>query len=168
MADDFLNTTSTRQPKPTSTQHTAQSSCQRFDLGDRKIRTTISKVRKGEVKDRETGETKPKLLVFFEVDRQGTGSQRHQQERVGRRSRQTAVGWIGASVGILNDPNVTFAGKRTGGLRLKFLAPPAKPAAAASTSKPATAATPPWSDEKDDPGFDPDFNDPVPDLTTAE
>lgn len=138
------------------------------DLGDRKIRTTISKVRNGKVKDRETGETKPKLLVFFEsIDKALVLNATNKNVLVDALGK-APVGWIGASVGILNDPNVTFAGKRTGGLRLKFLAPPAKPAAAASTSKPATAATPPWSDEKDDPGFDPDFNDPVPDLTTAE
>jgi hypothetical protein len=36
------------------------------DIGDKKIRTKILKVRKEEVKDRDTGRMKKRLLVFFE------------------------------------------------------------------------------------------------------
>ena len=79
---------------------------------------------------------------------------------------KTPANWIGASVGIYVDPNVIYAGKRTKGLRLRVLGPmvTAKPAPKPAPVEPPAAAANEWPEEKGDPGFDPDFNDAVPDL----
>jgi hypothetical protein len=68
---------------------------------------------------------------------------------------KSPAGWIGATVGIFVDPNVTFAGKRTGGVRLRVLQPPATKAPIPKKPAPTKAATE-WSEQEGDPGFDPD------------
>ena len=138
------------------------------DVGDKKIRTRISKVGKDNVKDRDSGNLKKKILVFFEnVDKPLILNVTNKEILV-KAFGKAPAGWKGATVGILVDPNVMFGGQRKGGVRLRALLPPAK-AAAAATPTPAptsAAATNEWPEEKGDPGFDPDFNDPVPNLAT--
>ena len=132
------------------------------DIGDRKIRTKIAKVGKDYMNDRETGKKKMKFLVFFDsIDKALVLNATNKNVLVDALGK-AAAGWKGASVGIFNDPTVTFAGKKTGGLRLRVLAPPAKQAAAAPAAP--AAATTGWPEEKGDPGFDPDLNDPVPEF----
>jgi hypothetical protein len=62
---------------------------------------------------------------------------------------------IGATVGIYVDPTVKFAGKVTGGVRLRPLLPPAPAAKPVPTSAPAQTAKPAaWPEQADDPGPD--------------
>ena len=74
-------------------------------------------------------------------------------------SEKRRAGWLNATVGILVDPAVTFAGQKKGGVRLRALLPPAaakpvaKPAAPKPATKPPAAATSEWKEEGD-PGPD--------------
>jgi hypothetical protein len=147
------------------------------DVGNKKIRTKILKARKEEVKDRDSGRMKKKILVFFEnIDKPlvlNVTNKNVLTDALGR----APAGWYGASVGILVDPNVGFGGKKTGGVRLHVLLPPAA-AAAAAAAKPAPKPepTPPpakpapkpaaaksetsaWSEEAGDPGPNPSMAD---------
>jgi hypothetical protein len=140
------------------------------DIGDRKIRTKILKARKEEVKDRDSGRMKKKILVFFEgIDKAlvlNTTNKNILVDALGK----APTGWLNASVGILVDPNVGFGGKKTGGVRLKVLLNPAAPAAAKTTApkppKPAPAKSE-WPEEKGDPGFDPGPINSEPDFEPA-
>jgi hypothetical protein len=122
------------------------------DIGDRKIRTRITKVRKEELQGNE-GRKRMKFILFFDtLDKPMVLNATNKNTLVDGLGR-TPAKWIGASVGIYVDPNVTYAGKRVKGLRLRLLEafaskPTPKPAA-----KPAAAE---WPEEPDDPGFDPD------------
>lgn len=138
------------------------------DIGTKKLRTKILKVRKEEVKDRDTGRMKKKLIVFFESIDKGLVLNVSNKNILVDALGKAPAGWLGASIGILVDPNVGFGGKRTGGVRLRVLGPAvtAKPAA---KPEPAKAKTAEWPEEKGDPGpaFDPDLNDAVPDFGAA-
>jgi hypothetical protein len=137
------------------------------DIGDKKIRAKILKVRKEEVKDRDTGRMKKRLLVFFEgIDKPLVLNVTNKNVLVDRLGKAPA-GWLNASVGILVDPNVGFGGKKTGGVRLQVLGPAITPKPATKPAgKPAVKSTPPAADDGD-PGFDPDFNDMLPDHLSA-
>ena len=136
------------------------------DIGDKKIRTKILKVRKEDVKDRETGRMKKRFLAFFEgIDKPLVLNVTNKNVLVDALGKAPA-GWLNASVGILVDPTVGFGNKKTGGVRLKVLLPPAVKAAAPKPPKPAPAKSE-WPEEKGDPGFDPDFNETLPDHLSA-
>lgn len=129
-----------------------------IDVGDRKIRTKIMKVRKEEMRA-ENGKTRMKFVLFLEaLDKPMVLNATNKDALVDKLGR-TPANWIGASIGIFVDPNVTFAGKHVKGLRLRVLGPAAT-AATAPKSKPAAE----WPAEKEDPGFDPDLTDSVPDF----
>jgi hypothetical protein len=133
------------------------------DVGGKKIRTKISKVRMEEVKDRETGKTRKRAIVFFENIDKGLVLNTTNKETLKDAFGKKPADWRNATVGIYVDPNVMFGGKKTGGVRLRALPPsaaPAKPAPAPQpASKPPAAAASEWPEEKGDPGFDPDdFN----------
>ena len=138
MADEFTET-----DLDTPTEHDVDEAYgSRFlgvvDVGDKKIRTKILRVRKEEVKDRDTGRMKKKLLIFFEdIDKPLVLNVTNKNILVDAFGKAPA-GWMNATVGILVDPNVGFGGKRTGGVRLRVLLPPA--AAAKPATKPATKA----------------------------
>lgn len=138
------------------------------DIGTKKIRTKIVKVRKEEVKDRDSGRMKKTLIVFFEnVDKGLVLNVTNKNILVDALGKPPA-GWLGASVGILVDPNVGFGGRKTGGVRLSVLLPPAAAVVKAvpkPTTTPPAAAAKEWPEEKGDPG--PDFNDMVPDLAAG-
>ena len=131
------------------------------DIGDKKIRTKILRVRIEDVKDRDTGRMKKKLLVFFDgIDKRLVLNVTNKNILVDAFGKAPA-GWINATVGILVDPNVGFAGKKTGGVRLRVLLPPAaavKPAtkpAQGATKAAAKATAAEWPEEAGDPGPDP-------------
>ena len=115
------------------------------------------------MKDRETGKTRKRFIVFFEnIDKALILNPTNKNILIDALGK-AAADWLGATVGVFVDPNVTFGGKRTGGVRLKVLLPPAraaKPAkpVAAKPTTPAAAATE-WSEEKGDPGADPSMAD---------
>jgi hypothetical protein len=139
---------------------------QASDIGDKKIRSKISRVRKEDMTDRETGKKKVRFVIFFEsIDKGLILNATNKNMLVDALGKQPAS-WIGASVGIFVDPNVTYGNKRTGGLRLRVLTPPAgKPAAAPATKPlPAAAAT---EQPEGDPGFDEAMLNSEPDFEPA-
>jgi Oxidoreductase molybdopterin binding domain len=96
------------------------------DLGNKKIRTKIAKVGKEEIKDRETGRTKKRFIVFFEsIDKPMLLNVVNKNALVDALGKNP-TDWINAVVGIKNDPSVMFGTKRVGGVRLTVLYPPAK------------------------------------------
>ena len=134
------------------------------DVGDRKIRTKILRIKKEEVKDRDTGRMKKKVLIFFDGIDKGLVLNVTNKNILVDALGKAPAGWLNATVGILVDPNVGFAGKKTGGVRLRVLLPPpaaAKPATK-PTTKPATktkaiakTTVAEWPEEAGDPGPDP-------------
>src|SRR5262249_30984027 len=98
------------------------------DFGNKKIRTKIAKVRKEEVKDRDSGKLKKRFLVWFDhIDKCLVLNPTNKNILVAALGKNPAA-WKGADIGILVDPSVTYAGRPTGGVRLRVLLPPAKPA----------------------------------------
>ena len=73
------------------------------DVGDKKIRTKILKVRMEEVKDRDTGKTKKKPVVFFEKIDKGLILNFTNKETLIAAFGKAPAGWLGGSVGILVD-----------------------------------------------------------------
>ena len=127
------------------------------DIRDKKIRTKIVKVRMEGVKDRDSGKTKKKPVVFFEKIDKGLVLNFTNKEALIAAFGKAPAGWLGGTVGIMVDPNVMFAGQRKGGVRLRALLPPApaKPAAKPAKAKPTTKAASEWPEEQGDPGADP-------------
>ena len=128
------------------------------ELGDRKIRTKIVRVRKQGL-PQQGGGTKTKfILAFTSVDKEmvlNTTNKNALVDELGKRP----ADWIGAEVGIYTEPT-KYGGKPTRGLRLRVLnkpvtTPPPK-ASAQPALKLAAAEETPWPD-LDDPG--PDFID---------
>lgn len=125
------------------------------DIGDRKIRTKIQKVRKEEVR-KDDGTKQWRLVLSLEsLDKSMVVNATIKDVLVAALGRVPSK-WIGASVGIFVDPNVMFAGKRVGGVRLRVLeAFQAKPKPAPKPAPKKLAATA-WPEEAGDPGFNPD------------
>ena len=138
------------------------------DVGNRKIRTKIARVRKEELRDGDAGKKKIKFVIYFKSLDKGLILNATNKNALADAFGKVPAKWIGAEVGVFVDPNVTFAGKRVPGLRLRVLLPAtASKPATAPAAKPAAAASDEWPEEKGDPGFDPDLNDSVPDLSAA-
>ena len=138
------------------------------DIGDKKIRTKILRVKKEEVKDRDSGKMRKKILIFFENIDKPLILIATNKETLAKAFGKPPVGWLNATVGVFVDPDVTFGKQKTGGVRLRALLPPA--AAAKPAAKPASTPLPPkpaakpaaakseapaWTEEKGDPGPDP-------------
>jgi hypothetical protein len=107
------------------------------DVGNRKIRTTIVKVRKVDLRGSD-GTNRVKFVLHFEhTDKPMVLNATNKNELVEKLSRKPAD-WIGALVGLYVDPNVIYAGKRVAGLRLRVLgrATTAKPAVSAGSPEP--------------------------------
>jgi hypothetical protein len=135
------------------------------DLGDRKVRTTIQKVRKEELR-KEDGTKRWRLVLSLAAfDKPMVVNATIKDLLVASLGRVPSQ-WVNASVGVFVDPNVMFAGKRVGGLRLRVLQafqakPKPAPKPAPAPKKPAATA---WPEEEGDPGFNPDD---VPDFDEA-
>ena len=127
------------------------------DIGDRKIKTKIAKVRQEEMRA-DNGKTRKKFVLFLDgIDKPMVLNATNKDALVSALGKKPA-GWIGSTIGLYVDPNVMFAGKRTSGLRLRVLLPPAAAAATPApkpTTKPPAAAANEWPEEKGDPGADP-------------
>jgi hypothetical protein len=129
------------------------------DIGTRKVRTKIVKVRKEELRGNE-GTKRVRFVLYCEGIDKGLVLNGVNKDRLVASLDKMPAKWVGASVGIFVDPDVMFGGKKTGGIRLRVLeAFQAKPA-----PKKTTAAQ--WPEQPDDPGFDPDLND-NPDFNEA-
>jgi hypothetical protein len=119
------------------------------DIGDRKIRTRILKVRKQEMRDDRGGKpTKIRFVVFLEgLDKPMVLNATNKALLVDAFGKPPA-NWIGASIGVFFDPEVMFAGKRTGGLRLRLVPPPVAASRPAPKPTPTPAADSEWPEEK--------------------
>ncbi len=119
------------------------------DIGDRKIRTKILKVRKEELR-KDDGTKRWRLVLSFEsLDKPLVVNATTKDLLVTTLGRVPAK-WVGASVGIFVDQNVMYAGKRVGGVRLRVLEP-----AQAKLAPQPVAVKKPQPDDFDD---NPDFN----------
>jgi hypothetical protein len=115
------------------------------DLGDNKVKTKILRVRKEEMRT-DDGKKRNKFVLFLDAfDKAMVLNATNKDALVDKLGRPPA-NWIGATLGIFVDPNVMFQGKRTKGLRLRVLLPPARPATAAKP-KPAAPPAEDWSEE---------------------
>jgi hypothetical protein len=93
------------------------------DVGDKKIRAKIVKVRKEEMRG-DDGKTRTKFVLFLEgLDKPMVLNATNKDVLADNYGRVPAK-WIGCTVGVLVDNNVTFQGKRTKGLRLRYIAAP--------------------------------------------
>ena len=129
------------------------------EVGDRKIKTRIAKVRK-EALQQQGGTTRNKfVLAFASLDKEMVLNATNKSILVDALGR-TPADWIGTEVGIYTDPT-TFGGKPTKGLRLRVLNKPATTPPPKASAQPApklvAAEETPWPDQPDDPG--PDFID---------
>jgi hypothetical protein len=139
------------------------------DLGDKKIRTRIWKIRKEPMQQQGGKPERAKLVLYFATLEKpmvlNATNKNVLVEKLGR----NPTDWKDAEVGLFT-VDTQFQGKPTKGLRLKVLSvpkaaskPAPKAAASKSVSKPASKAAPkpaeeaPWPDEDGDPG--PEFVD---------
>lgn len=135
------------------------------DIGNKKIRTKISKIRMQDVKDLDTGKSRKRPVVYFENIDKPLILIKTNKDTLVEAFGKAPAGWLNATVGILVDPDVTFGGKKTGGVRLRVLLPPAaaaKPTAKQApqpATKPSAAAASEWPEEKGDPGPTPSMAD---------
>jgi hypothetical protein len=127
------------------------------DVGNKKIRTKITKVRKEEVNDHKTGRPKKRFIAYLEsLDKPWVLNNTNIDTLIDVLGKAPA-GWEGATVGIKVDPDVKFGGKRTGGVRLAVLYPPAAKTQPAPKPAPTPAAIRPaaeWPEQEGDPGFE--------------
>jgi hypothetical protein len=126
------------------------------DLGTRKIRARIQRVRKQELTDK-NGQKRMKFIIFFDaLDKPLVLNSTNKDVLVDDLGRVPGK-WEGASVGVFVDPSVVFAGKRTGGVRLRVFEP-ARTAKATKPADPKPAPANEFPEEPGDPGFEPDPN----------
>jgi len=108
------------------------------DVGNRKSRTTIAKVRKMDLRGSD-GTNRVKFVLQLEgIDKLLVLNSSNMNELVEKLGRKPAD-WIGALVEIYVDPNVTYNGKRVAGLRLRVISP-------STTAKTAVSPEPPPHD----------------------
>jgi hypothetical protein len=116
------------------------------DIGDRKIRTRISKVRKETLKGNDGRERLKFLLFLNNVDKPLVVNATNKEELVTALGR-TPANWIGAELGLYV-VSTQFAGRPTKGLRIRVLSKPT------ATPKPQAAAEPPPWEQRGGPGFE--------------
>jgi hypothetical protein len=92
------------------------------DVGNRKIRTTIVKVRKVDLRGSDAMNRVKFILHLEGIDKPMVVNSTNMNELIERLGRKPA-NWISAHVGLSVDPNVTYSGKRVGGLRLRVIGP---------------------------------------------
>jgi hypothetical protein len=126
------------------------------DLGDKKIRTRIAKIRKEKMRQQNGAEQSKFVIYFTTLDKPMVLNATNKNALVDALGKVPAS-WGGADIGLYTE-NTQFAGKPVKGLRLRVLGP-AKTAAAASKATPAKPANPaksteekPWPDDPNDPG----------------
>jgi hypothetical protein len=126
------------------------------DVGTRKIKTKILKVRKEELRGKDDKKRMRFVLFLESLDKPMVLNATNKDALVSALGK-TPAKWVNTAVGLYVDPSVTFGGNRTGGLRLRVLGPmvTAKPAPQPTTKPPPAAAE--RLEEKGDPGFDPDL-----------
>jgi hypothetical protein len=127
------------------------------DLGDKKIRTRIVKIRKETMQQQGGKPERAKFVLYFATLEKPMVLNATNKNALVEKLGKNPADWKGADVGILAE-NTTFAGKPAKGLRLRVLSPPkAAPVAKPKPPKPVTTETAPWPDQEGDPG--PEFID---------
>ena len=121
------------------------------EVGNRRIRTKIARVRK-EPLQQQGGGTKTKfILAFSTLDKEVVLNSTNINALIDALGKDPAC-WKGAEVGIYTEPT-KYGGKPTRGLRLQvFNKPPATPAP--KPIPPAATDEVPWPDQPDDPSRD--------------
>ena len=128
------------------------------DIGDKKIRTRIGKVRKEAMPQRDGKKERDKFVLYLTtIDKPMVLNTTNKNALVDKLGRVPA-NWVGADIGLYTE-NTQYGGKPTKGLRLRVLGP-AKTAATTGKAAPAKPAKPAksteeksWSDDPDDSGF---------------
>ena len=130
------------------------------ELGDKKIRTRILRVKKEPMRGQDGREKNKFILSFSNVDKSLVANATNIKTLVDALGKAPS-GWLNADIGIFTEPT-TMAGKPTRGVRLRVLGKPSNTAPApAPAPRPARAPTPapaaaaeatPWPDEPGDPG----------------
>jgi hypothetical protein len=127
------------------------------DLGDRKVRTRLAKIRK-EMMRQQGGTERPRFVIFFTtLDKPLVLNTTNKITLVDALGGAPAD-WIDAEIGIYAEPT-QFGGKATKGLRLRVLSPPKKvamPKLATAPKKADAASTEPPPDDPEDPGAFPE------------
>ena len=127
------------------------------DVGDKKIRTRIGKVRKETMQQQGGKPERAKFVIYFTtIDKPMVLNATNKNALVDKLGRVPA-NWVGADIGLYTEPT-QFGGKPTRGLRLRVLGP-AKPAAKAAPAKPVKPAKPVTIEET--------LDDPVPEFDEA-
>jgi hypothetical protein len=125
------------------------------DLGDRKIRTKIGRVRMEELKQQD-GRTRKKFIIgFTTIDKEVVLNVTNKTALVDALGR-TPADWIGAEIGLLTEPTM-MAGKPTRGLRVRVLNKPSTAPAPKALPPLKVASTPAasadeWPEQPGDPG----------------
>ena len=127
------------------------------DIGDKKIRTRIGKVRKETMQQQGGKPERSKFVIYFTtIDKPMVLNATNKNALVDKLGRVPA-NWVNADVGLYTE-NTQFQGKPTKGLRLRVLGP-AKTAAKAAPAKPVKPAKPVTIEET--------LDDPVPEFDEA-
>ena len=114
------------------------------DLGDKKIRTRLAKIRKEPMRQ-QSGTERPKFVIYFTtLDKPMVLNATNKIALVDALGGVPAD-WIGAEVGIYAE-NTQFAGKPVKGLRLRVLSAPKRGASKAEPAKPPKPTKPPSSE----------------------
>jgi hypothetical protein len=116
------------------------------DVGNRKIRAKIEKVRKEELRGPDGAKRMKFVLHLGGVSKPLVLNSTNASALIGGLGRNPAS-WIGALIGLYVDHGVMYAGKRVAGLRLRVLGP-------ISAARPTTPAMPPEPPPYDDPGIE--------------
>ena len=124
----------THQPKPINSAYGSKY-LSAADVGTRKIRTKILKVRKQELRGKDDTKRMRFVLFLKSLDKPMVLNATNKDALVSALGK-TPASWSGAAIGLFVDPDVKFGQSRTGGLRLRVLLPPA---AAKPVAKPAPA-----------------------------
>lgn len=109
---------------------------------------TIKAVRQANVAQDDQPEELKWTLLFKELDKPMVMNSTNIQLCIKALGTDETDDWVGKQIVLYNDPNVSFAGKITGGVRIR--APKQKIAAQPSGTKAATEAAPAGNFEDDD------------------
>jgi hypothetical protein len=133
------------------------------ELGDKKFRARILKVKKELLRGQDGKEKFKFILSFSNIDKSLVANATNIRALVDALGKAPS-GWLNADVGIFTEPTM-MAGKPTRGVRLRVLgkppitAPAQAPAPKPAASAPAAKDAAPWPDEPGDPGPTNDFID---------
>jgi hypothetical protein len=129
------------------------------DIGDKKIRTRIGKVRKETMQQQGGKPERAKFVIYFTtIDKPMVLNATNKNALVDKLGKVPAS-WVGTDIGLYTE-NTQFGGKPVKGLRLRVLGPAKTTTAAAAPNKPAKSA-------KSAKSIEDTLDDPVPEFEEA-